>query len=137
MWNRTEHLKKYELTQTSILNLLERQLKGRRVRILPLDKRQKNIPEGVVKSVDTDGEVDEGNWVVLEFEDGTSHSLQFWQDIEVLPNSMSRQRAYQIRQNAKGLCSMCNEPLATAKLCEGHRLKRSERDIANRKRKKA
>lgn len=35
----------------------------------------------------------------------------------------SKQRAYQLRQKAKGLCALCPEPIwrPTSKLCERHR----------------
>jgi hypothetical protein len=81
--SKSEFLDPFVTTKTDILDLLNCILMGSRVRFHS-DKRKKPV-EGVIKSVDYDGEVDEGNWIVFEFEDGTSYPVSLWEDFEVLP----------------------------------------------------
>jgi hypothetical protein len=124
-------IKLYEQKQTTVTDLLQELLKGRRVRLLSWVPSMKSpIFEGVVERVDVDGIQGEGEWLTFTFEGGITHPVSLYQDFEIVPKTPSRQRAYQMRQNAKGLCSMCNEPRVTAKLCEKHRVKRNERQKA-------
>lgn len=46
-----------------------------------------------------------------------------WEEME---EEMTRQREYQLRQRAKGLCELCNKPLFTKCLCLEHAVKHRE-----------
>lgn len=51
----------------------------------------------------------------------------------VAPLSSSKQREYQRRHRALGLCQICSAPRVNATYCETHRLQRYYRRLAHRR----
>lgn len=47
---------------------------------------------------------------------------------------MTRQREYQLRMIAKGLCPLCGQPKGTTQLCHAHRLSANAENSARKKR---
>jgi hypothetical protein len=79
-------IKAYELKKTTVTDLLQELLKGRKVRLFSyIPAIQELIYEGVIDRVDVDGMQGEGEWLTFTFEGGITHPVDFYQDFEVIP----------------------------------------------------